>query len=98
MVNRDRVQVYRVHEAQNHQQGRVRTRVAAAIHAHPFVQRTDSGIASAAKRQPWQSPDRDDVQDAAGIFHAACPGKDMPVFVSAVAFAVAASEIAAVYI
>ena len=93
----DRVQVYRVHEAQNHQQGRVRTR-AAAIRTDHFVQRTDSGIASAAKRQPWQSPDRGDVQDAAGIFHVACPGKDMPVFVSAVAFAVAASEIAAVYI
>ena len=94
MVNRDRVQVCRVHEAQNHQQGRVRTR-AAAIHANPFVQRMDSGIVSAAKSQPWQSPDRDDDQGGAGIFHVACPGKDMPVFVSAVAFAVAASEIAA---
>ena len=31
------------------------------IHAHPFVQRVDSGIVSAAKSQPWQSPDRDDV-------------------------------------
>ena len=81
----------------NHQQGRVRTRAAAICTDH-FVQRMDTGIASAAKRQPWQSPDRDDVQDAAGILHAACPGKDMPVFVSAVAFAVAASEIAAVYI
>ena len=60
MLNRDRVQVYRVHEAQNHQQGRVRTR-AAAIHAHPFVQRVDSGIVSAAKSQLWQSRDRDDV-------------------------------------
>ena len=73
MVNRDRVQVCRVHEAQNRQQGRVRT-------------------------QPWQSPDKDDVQDGAGIFHVACPGKDMPVFVNAVAFAVAASEIVAVSI
>ena len=92
--NRDRVQVYRVHEAQNQQQGRVRTR-ATTIHANPFVQRMDSGIASAAKSQPWQSPDKDDVQDGAGILHAACPGKDTSVFVSAVAFAVAASEIAA---
>ena len=97
MVNRDRVQVYRVHEAQNHQQGRVRTR-AAAIHANPFVQRMDSGIASAAKSQPWQSPDRDDDQGSAGIFHIACLEKSMPVFVNAVAFAVAASEIAAVSI
>ena len=97
MVNRDRVQVYRVHEAQNHQQGRVRTR-AAAIRANPFVQRVDSGIASAAKSQPWQSRDRDDDQGSAGIFYIACPGKDMPVFVNAVAFAVAASEIAAVSI
>ena len=97
MVNRDRVQVCRVHEAQNHQQGRVRTR-AAAICANPFVQRMDSGIASAAKSQLWQSPDKDDDQGSAGIFHVACPGKDMPVFVNAVAFAVAASEIAAVSI
>ena len=55
----------------------------------------NSGIASAAKSQPWQSRDKDDVQDGAGIFHAACPGKDMPVFANAVIFAVAASEIAA---
>ena len=75
-------------------QGRVRTR-AATIHANPFVQRVDSGIASAAKSQPWQSPDKDDVQDGAGIFHVACLEKDVPVFVSAVAFTVAASEIAA---
>ena len=100
MVNRDRVQVCRVHEAQNHQQGRVRTRATTTtttitIHANPFVQRVDSGIASAAKSQPWQSPDKDDDQGSAGIFHVACPGKDMPVFVNAVAFAVAASEIAA---
>ena len=94
MVNRDRVQVCRVHEAQNHQQGRVRTR-AAAIHANPFVQRMDSGIVSAAKSQPWQSQDKDDDQGSAGIFHVACPGKDMLVFVNAVTFAVAASEIAA---
>ena len=94
MVNRDRVQAYRVHEAQNRQQGRVRTRVA-TIHANPFVQRMDSGIASAAKSQLWQSPDKDDDQGSAGIFHVACPGKDMPVFANAVIFAVAASGIAA---
>ena len=98
MVNRDRVQVYRVHEAQNHQQGRVRTRATTTIHANPFVQRVDSSIASAAKSQPWQSPDKDDDQGSAGIFHVACPGKDMPVFVNAVIFAVAASEIAVVSI
>ena len=94
MVNTDRVRVCRVHEAQNHQQGRVRTR-AAAICANHFVQRMDSGIASAAKSQLWQSPDKDDDQGSAGIFHVACPGKDMPVFANAVIFAVAASEIAA---
>ena len=55
----------------------------------------DSGIASAAKSQHWQSPDKDDDQGSAGIFHVTCPGKDMPVFASAVAFAVAASGIAA---
>ena len=69
-----------------------------SVHANPFVQRVDSGIASAAKSQPWQSPDKDDVQGSAGIFHVACPGKDMPVFANAVTFAVAASEIAAVSI
>ena len=94
MVNRDRVQVCRVHEAQNHQQGRVST-CAAAIRTDHFVQRVDTGIASAAKSQLWQSPDKDDVQDGAGILHAACPGKDIPVFVNAVAFAGVASEIAA---
>ena len=94
MVNRDRVRACRVHEAQNRQQRRVRTR-AAAICANPVVQRMDSGIASAAKSQHWQSPDKDDDQGSAGIFHVTCPGKDMPVFVSAVAFAVAASGIAA---
>ena len=110
MVNRDRVQVCRVHEAQNRQQGRVRTRATTTttttiiiiiiiiIHANHFVQRVDSGIASAAKSQLWQSPDKDDDQGSAGIFHVACPGKDMSVFVNAVAFAVAASEIAAVSI
>ena len=94
MVNRERVQMYRIHKAQNHQQGRVCTR-AAVVHANPFVQRTDSGISSAAKSQLWQNRDKDDVQDSVGIFHVACPGKDIPVFVNAVAFAVAVSEIAA---
>ena len=93
MVNKDRVQAYRIHEAQNHQQGRVRT-CAAAIRANPFAQRMDSGIVSAAKSQSWQFQDKDDDQDGAGIFHVACPEKDMPVFVDTVAFAVAVSEIA----
>ena len=62
-----------------------RTR-AATIHANHFVQRMDSGIASAAKSQLWQSPDRDDDQWSAGIFHVACPRKNMPVFANAVTF------------
>ena len=100
MVNRDRIQVYRIYETQNHQQGRVRTRAAAAtaaaaVHANPFVQRVDTGIAPAAKSQHWQFQDKDDDQDGAGIFHVACQGQDMPVFANAVTFAVAVLEIAA---
>ena len=94
MANRDRVRACRVHEAQNRQQGRVRTR-ATTTRVNPVVQRVDSGIASAAKSQLWQSPDKDDDQGSAGIFHVTCPGKDMPVFANAVIFAVAASGIAA---
>ena len=94
MVNRDRVQMYRIHKVQNYQQGRVRTRVAAICTDH-FAQRMDSGIASAPRSQCWQGQDKDDDQYGAGVFHAACPKKDMSVFVSAVAFAVAASRIAA---
>ncbi len=100
MVNRDRVQVYRIHEAQNCQQGRVRTRavaaVVAAVHVNPFVQHADTSIASAPRNQHWQSQDKDDDQDGARIFHVACPEKDMPVFVNAITFTVAVSEIATV--
>ena len=94
MVNRDRIQVYRVHKVQNHQQGRVRARTAAICTDH-FVQRVDTGIASAAKSQYGQSQDKDDDQYGAGILHAACPEKNVPVFVSAVAFTVATTKIAA---
>ena len=94
MVNRDRIQVYRIYKAQNHQQGRVRARAAVVCTDH-FVQRVDTGIASAAKSQYWQSQDKDDDQYGVGILHVACPEKDVPVFVSAVDFAVAVPKIAA---
>ena len=68
---------------------------ATVICANHFVQRVDTGIASAPRNQHWQSQDKDDDQDGAGIFHAVCSRKDKQVFANAVAFAVTASEIAA---
>ena len=46
------------------------------------------------RAEPWQSQDKDDDQHGAGILHAVCLGKDMPVFANVVAFAVAMSDIA----